>query len=90
MKFLKIALFFFLSVFGLYIFLETYIPPLDENHGKVHTKLYLGESQNQPLIVGFAGGEGGNAWESDRWKPTRDKFINKGYALRTLSVVCNS
>jgi uncharacterized protein len=84
MKYLKITLILSLIVLGFYLFLENYIPPLDENHGKVHTKLYLGESENQPLVVGFAGGEGGNAWESDRWKPTRDEFIKRGYAFLSI------
>ncbi|RZK65382.1 MAG: hypothetical protein EOO95_08590 [Pedobacter sp.] len=43
--------------------------------------LYLGKSINQPLIVGLGGSEGGNAWASDYWKPTRDQFIAKGYAF---------
>lgn len=32
--------------------------------------LYLGESENQPLVVGLGGSEGGNAWASDHWKTT--------------------
>ena len=43
--------------------------------------LYLGKGVNQPLIVGLGGSEGGNAWASDYWKPTRDQFIAKGYAF---------
>lgn len=43
--------------------------------------LYLGEGENQPLIVGLGGSEGGNAWASDYWKKTRDQFIHKGYAF---------
>lgn len=55
-----------------------------ENQGKVQSILFIGEGENQPLVVGLAGGEGGNAWASDRWKPTRDKFINAGYAFLAL------
>lgn len=84
MKYLKFALILSLIVLGLYLFLENYVIPLDDNHGKVHTKLYLGASENQPLVVGFAGGEGGNAWESDYWKPTRDEFIKRGYAFLSI------
>jgi uncharacterized protein len=43
--------------------------------------LYLGRNNNQPLIVGLGGSEGGNAWTSDYWKKTRDRFIEKGYAF---------
>lgn len=50
----------------------------------VESKLYLGNSKNQPLIVGLAGAEGGNAWTSDYWKKTRDQFIEKGYAFLAI------
>ncbi|WP_420571250.1 acyl-CoA thioester hydrolase/BAAT C-terminal domain-containing protein [Kordia sp.] len=46
--------------------------------------LYLGKGENQPLIVGLGGSEGGNAWTSDYWKKTRDQFIEKGYAFLAL------
>ncbi len=47
----------------------------------VEALLYLGNGDKQPLIVGLGGSEGGNAWESDYWKTTRDQFIAKGYAF---------
>ena len=50
----------------------------------VESKLYLGSGKNQPLIVGLGGSEGGNAWTSDRWKKTRDQFIEKGYAFLAI------
>ncbi|MFN0081542.1 MAG: acyl-CoA thioester hydrolase/BAAT C-terminal domain-containing protein [Ferruginibacter sp.] len=50
----------------------------------VDSRLYLGEGSNQPLIVGLGGSEGGNAWDSDYWKKTRDQFIAKGYAFLAL------
>lgn len=78
---LKTAIGIALLLVGIYIFLENYVPSLDENHGKIETALYLGDSENQPLIVGFGGSEGGNAWESDYWKPTRDEFLKEGYAF---------
>lgn len=71
-------------ILGLFIFLESYTPSLSDNHGQVETRLYLGESDNQPLIVGFGGSEGGNAWDSDFWKPTRDEFLAKGYAFLAI------
>lgn len=60
----------------------TNVPP--ENHGKVQSILYVGEGENQPLVVGFGGSEGGNAWASDRWKPVREKFIKNGYAFLAI------
>ena len=58
------------------------VVPKTEN---IESILYLGEGQNQPLVVGLGGAEGGNAWASDRWKPTRDKFIEQGYAFLALA-----
>ncbi len=43
--------------------------------------LYLGSGDNQSLVVGLGGSEGGNAWASDYWKSTRETFISKGYAF---------
>ena len=83
-KTLITLLIIFAIILGVFIFLETYTPPLSKNHGKVQTRLYLGESENQPLIVGFGGSEGGNAWDRDFWKPTRDKFLEKGYAFLAI------
>lgn len=80
----KTLIFLFILVVGLFIFLETYTPPITDKQGKVQTRLYLGESDNQPLIVGFGGSEGGNAWDSDFWKPTRDQFLAKGYAFLAI------
>ncbi|MFK8012005.1 MAG: acyl-CoA thioester hydrolase/BAAT C-terminal domain-containing protein [Marinicellaceae bacterium] len=57
---------------------------LPENHGKVHSKLYLGKGNNLPLIVGLGGSEGGNAWTSDRWKNQREKFLSDGYAFLAI------
>lgn len=50
----------------------------------VESVLYLGPGKKQPLIVGLGGSEGGNAWTSDYWKPTRDQFIAEGYAFLAL------
>jgi dipeptidyl aminopeptidase/acylaminoacyl peptidase len=50
----------------------------------VESKLYLGNGDNQPLIVGLGGSEGGNAWATDYWKKTRDQFIEKGYAFLAI------
>ena len=46
--------------------------------------LYLSKGENQPLIVGLGGSEGGNAWTSDYWKKTRDQFIANGYAFLAI------
>ncbi|AXG68947.1 hypothetical protein KORDIASMS9_01166 [Kordia sp. SMS9] len=46
--------------------------------------LYVGNGQNQPLVVGLGGSEGGNAWTSNHWKKTRDQFLEKGYAFLAI------
>src|SRR5688572_633640 len=61
------------------------VEALPENHGRVHTRLYVGEGENQPLIVGFGGAEGGNAWASNNWKPQRDRFLAQGYAFLAVA-----
>ncbi len=58
---------------------------LPQNHGQVNTRLYVGEGENQPLIVGFGGSEGGNAWVSNHWKPQRDRFLAQGYAFLAVA-----
>ena len=50
----------------------------------VESILYLGEGNNQPLIVGLGGSEGGNAWSGDHWKAVRESFIKEGYAFLAL------
>jgi dienelactone hydrolase len=50
----------------------------------IESRLYIGKMENQPLIVGLGGSEGGNAWTSNYWKNTRDQFIEKGYAFLAL------
>lgn len=48
------------------------------------SQLYVGPGRNQPLIVGLGGSEGGNAWASDYWKATRNRFTAQGYAFLAL------
>jgi pimeloyl-ACP methyl ester carboxylesterase len=51
------------------------------NTPNTESVLYVGEGENQPLIVGLGGSEGGNAWANDYWKETRTQFIKRGYAF---------
>ena len=66
------------------IYVFTYVPPLSEQHGVVETKLYLGNSDNQPLIVTFGGGGGGNDWTRNYMKGKRDSLIEKGYSILAI------
>lgn len=80
----KVFIVIIVLIIGLFIFLETYTPPISKNNGKLNIELFLGGGTNQPLIVGFGGGEGGNAWASDYWKETRDDFLKQGYAFLAI------
>ena len=55
--------------------------PLPENHGHVNAKLFLGNGNSQPLIVGFGGAEGGNLFASDFAKAAVEGYVAKGYAF---------
>ncbi len=55
------------------------------NTPHVESKLYTGDpSLNKPLVVGLGGSEGGNAWASNYWETTRNKFLEKGYAFLAI------
>ena len=55
------------------------------NTPNVESKLYTGDSLvDKPLIVGFGGSEGGNAWASDYWKNIREAFLKRGYAFLAI------
>jgi hypothetical protein len=77
---LVISLIFIVGI--TYIF--TYVPSLPEENGIVETLLYLGDSDNQPLIVAFGGGEGGIDWHRNHMKGKRDSLIQKGYAILAI------
>ncbi|NNL15989.1 MAG: prolyl oligopeptidase family serine peptidase [Flavobacteriaceae bacterium] len=66
------------------VFLFTYVPSLSKQHGVVETLLYLGNSDNQPLIVAFGGAEGGIDWHRNHMKTKRDSLIQKGYAILAI------
>ena len=66
------------------VYLFTYVPSLSKQHGVVETLLYLGDSDNQPLIVAFGGSEGGIDWHRDHMKSKRDSLIQKGYAILAI------
>lgn len=71
-------------VFGLYLFFSFYKPLLSENYGKVDAQLFIGDSDNQPLIVAFGGSQGGNTWTEDYWAEMRNKFLQQGYAVLSI------
>lgn len=69
----------FLLLFPLTAFSQTVLKT-----PRMNSLLYLGAGEEQPLLVGLGGSEGGNAWSSGYWKKTRDEFIEQGYAFLAL------
>ena len=59
--------------------------PLALTSPRVAGQLFLGQGERQPLMVGFGGAEGGNAWAGPGWKKVRDQFVAKGYAFLALA-----
>jgi uncharacterized protein len=70
--------------FGLFLFVNFYTTPLSENNGKVDAQLFVGDAENQPLIVAFGGSQGGNTWTEGHWSEERTKFLNRGYAVLSI------
>jgi pimeloyl-ACP methyl ester carboxylesterase len=66
------------------VYLFTYVPSLSKQQGVVQTLLYIGDSDNQPLIVAFGGAEGGIDWHRNHMKSKRDSLIQKGYAILAI------
>lgn len=60
------------------------MPTLPSNHGKMDTHLFLSDSTNQPLVVAFGEGEGGNDWERHYLKEKRDEFLTRGFAVLAI------
>lgn len=80
-----VAIVIVVVAYSIYLFYSFDTETLPEGTGLVNAELFLGDGENQPLIVGFGGAEGGNAWASDYWKPQRDKFIEQGYAFLAIA-----
>jgi len=76
-----------LLLFGLVlvlVYLGWRTPSLSANHGKLDTHLYQSDSINQPLVVAFGGGSGGNDWERNYLKSIRNQFLARGYAFLAI------
>lgn len=84
-KKIKITLLVFLSllIIGI-VHLFIHVPSLSNQYGIVESKLYLGNSDQQPLVVAFGGGGGGNDWTRNYLKGKRDSLNMKGYALLAI------
>ena len=80
----RILLILALALVSGIVYIFTYVPSLSKQHGVVETLLYLGDSDNQPLIVAFGGAEGGIDWHRNHMKGKRDSLIQKGYAILAI------
>lgn len=73
-----------LGAYSYYVVASFDTTNLPERHGQVNAQLFLGAGENQPLIVGLGGAEGGNAWASDYWKKQRTSYLENGYAFLAI------
>jgi uncharacterized protein len=71
-------------VFLCLVYLFTYVPPIPKQQGIIESILYLGDSENQPLVVAFGGGGGGNDWRRTYLKSKRDSLNKKGFAVLAI------
>lgn len=81
---MKIAAFLVLLLVTIVFFFGSHTPTLSDNHGKMDTHLYLGDRFDQPLIVAFGGGSGGNDWERNYLKDKRDSLLAHGFAVLAI------
>lgn len=80
----RILLILALALVSGIVYIFTYVPSLSKQQGVVETQLYLGDSDNQPLIVAFGGAEGGIDWHRNHMKSKRDSLIQKGYVILAI------
>jgi len=80
----KSLIFITLSFLGLLLFILFYQPSISKKHGQLDTKLFLGDSTNQRLLVAFGGGGGGNDWARDYMKEKRNELLKRGYAILAI------
>lgn len=83
MKF-KIVCLSVLFLIAIFFYLGLATPSISDKYGKIDTHLYLSEGNNQPLLVAFGGGSGGNDWERRYLKAKRDSILAHGFAVLAI------
>lgn len=58
---------------------------LPEKYGEVEATLFLNEGNNQPLVVGLGGADGGNGWAGPHGKKQRKLLQDNGYAFLSIA-----
>jgi uncharacterized protein len=84
LKTFKIAGLLLLSIVLILFYLGWRTPSLSANYGKMDTRLFLSNTEKQPLVVAFGGGSGGNDWERTYLKDKRDGFLARGFAVLAI------
>jgi hypothetical protein len=57
---------------------------LPARHGQFDLAFYPHAEPGKPLIVTFGGAEGGNMWDSARWRGQRERFGAMGFGVLTV------
>lgn len=83
-RILKITGVLFLSILLILIYLGYRTPSLPSKYGKLDMHLFLGDQQEQTLVIAFGGGSGGNDWERKYLKEKRDEFLARGFAVLAI------
>jgi dienelactone hydrolase len=73
-----------LVLISIIIYYSLHTPALSAQHGKFDCHLFLAEGNQQPLVVAFGGGSGGNDWERRYLKGKRDSLLANGFALLAI------
>lgn len=81
---LLVVSFIALLTIGVYLLFNFYKPPISGNSGKVDAQLFVGDLENQPLIVAFGGSQGGITWSEDYWAEMRNRLLKEGYAVLAI------
>lgn len=68
----------------LYIVYSFDTETLPARHGRFDLAFYPHAETGKPLIVTFGGAEGGNMWNSARWRKQRERFGDLGFSVLTV------
>lgn len=84
MKKIVLVLFAMFVFVGVIIYYLSHTPTLSAQHGKFDCHLFLAEGNQQPVVVAFGGGSGGNDWERRYLKGKRDSLLANGFAVLAI------
>lgn len=73
-----------LTAWALYVVYSFDTETLPARHGQFDLAFYPHAETGKPLIVTFGGAEGGNMWDSQRWREQRERFGAMGFGVLTV------